>query len=134
MAMEKPIGIALIICDRVITDAKTNEKTLVGTFNQVHAQTFPAMHPRLSIFVGVTSGRGSVKGEIRCFNEATPSEPVFGAAGPILFRDPCHVVEITFELRNVVFRQPGMYHVQFLCDGELVFSRRFSVCELKKPA
>ena len=131
MATEKPIGIALIICDRVIIDAKTNEKTLVGIFNQINAQRFPAVHPRLSIFVSVTGGRGNVKGEIRCFNESSPDKTVFGASGPISFVDPNHVFEITFELRNVGLPEPGVYNVQFLCDGELVFLRRFHVQGLK---
>lgn len=129
MATEKPIGIALIICDRVITDAQTNEKTLVGIFNNVWAPSFPAMHARLSIFVGVTSGRGTVKGAIQCVNEST-GQRVFESSGPISFKDPCHIVEITFLLRNVLFVQPGMHNVSFFCDGELVFSRRFNVSQL----
>jgi hypothetical protein len=49
MGAEKPMGIALIICDQVIVDAKTHEKTLVATFNRITAPDFPCLHRRMSI-------------------------------------------------------------------------------------
>jgi len=126
MGMEKPIGIALIICDRVITDAQTKEKTLVGTFNRISARAFPCVHPRMSIFVAVTNGRGPTNAHVRCVNETT-GDVVFEANGPITFKDPNHVVEMNFQLGNVVFPKPGLHGVEFLCDGEIILQRRFQV-------
>ena len=124
---EKPIGIALLICDRVVTDAVTHEKTLVSTFNQILATSFPCVHPRLTVFVAVTNGRGSTEAEIRCVNESEGQAVVFGMKGTIPFPDPNHVVEMSFQFNNVTFPRPGLHGVEFLCDGELVLQSRFQV-------
>jgi len=126
-ASEKPIGIALVICDRVITDATTQEKTLVSTFNQILTRSFPCVHPRLSIFVALTNGRGTSEAEIRCLNESDQDHLVFGMKGSIPFPDPNHVVEMNFQFNNVRFDKPGLHGVEFLCDGELVLQSRFQV-------
>lgn len=129
---EKPIGIALLICDRVIADAVTHEKTLVSTFNQILAKSFPCVHPRMTIFVAITNGRGPTQAEIRCVNESDDNTRVFGMKGPISFPDPIHVVEISFCFNNVHFAKPGLHSVEFLCDGELVLQSRFQVSMVKR--
>jgi hypothetical protein len=129
--VEKPIGIALLICDRVITDAVTHEKTLVSTFNQILAKSCPCVHPRMTIFVAVTNGRGPTEAEIRCVNEADEQSVVFGMNGTISFPDPNHVVEMSFRFNNVTFSKPGLHGVEFLCDGELVLQSRFQVTIIK---
>ena len=125
--VDKPIGIALIICDRVITDAVTHEKTLVSTFNQLLANRFPCVHPRLTLFVAVTNGRGTAEAEIRCVNESDQNSPVFGMKGAIPFPDPNHVVEMSFQFNNVTFPKPGLHGIEFLCDGELILQTGFQV-------
>ena len=129
---DKPIGIALIICDRVITDAVTHEKTLVSTFNRLLANIFPCVHPRMTIFVAVTNGRGTAEAEIRCINESEQNAQIFGMKGAIPFSDPNHVVEMSFQFNNVTFPKPGLHSVEFLCDGELILQSRFEVGILKQ--
>jgi hypothetical protein len=128
---DKPIGIALIICDRVITDAATHEKTLVSTFNQIFAPSLPCVHPRMTIFVSVTNGRGTTDTEIKCINESEQSETVFGMKGAIPFTDPNQVVEMSFQFNNVTFVTPGLHCIEFLCSGELILQSRFKVTILK---
>ncbi len=128
---DKPIGIALIICDRVITDAVTHEKTLVSTFNQVLASRFPCVHPRLTLFVAVTNGRGTAEAEIKCVNETDQNTEIFAMKGAIPFQDPNHVVEMSFQFNNVTFAKPGLHSIEFLCDGELILQSRFEVGMMK---
>ncbi len=128
----KPIGIALIICDRVITDAVTHEKTLVSTFNRIFANVFPCVHPRMTIFVAVTNGHGTAEAEIRCVNESDENAMIFGMKGAIPFSDPNHVVEMSFQFNNVTFPKPGLHGVEFLCDGELILQSRFEVGMIKQ--
>ena len=129
---EKPIGIALLICDRVITDAATHGKTLVSTFNHIWAKSFPCVHPRMTVFVAVTNGRGTTDAEIRCVNESAEDSLVFGMKGAIPFVDPNQVVEMSFGFNNVTFPKPGLHSIEFLCDGELVLHSRFQVTMLKQ--
>ncbi|SRR5437899_2556455 len=134
MAIEKPIGIALIICDRVITDATTQEKTLVATFNSMQALFFPAVVPRLSVFISVTGGRGVLNAEVRCVNETEQNALVFGMKGTIPFADPNVVVEMAFQFNNPTFPKAGLHAIEFLCEGELILQRRFAVALFRGPA
>lgn len=124
----------MIICDRVITDAATHEKTLVSTFNQIFARAFPCVHPRMTIFVAVTNGRGPTEAEIKCVNESDENTPVFGMKGMVPFSDPNHVVEMSFQFNNVPFPKPGLHCIEFFCDQELVLQSRFQVSILKQDS
>lgn len=124
---EKPLGIALIICDRVITDALTQEKTLVASITNLRAARFPARHPRLTVFVALTNGNGQADCEIKCVNETEKGEPVFGMKGIVPFTTPMEVVELAFQFNNLTFPKPGLHSIEFLCDGEIVLQRRFSL-------
>ena len=46
---EKPIGVAIIICDKVITEAGTGNKTIVSTFNEIRTKQFPCIHPHMAV-------------------------------------------------------------------------------------
>jgi hypothetical protein len=134
MSKEIPMGVALMLCDRVITDAVTQEKTLVATFSQLHSMAFPCMHPRLTVFVAVTNGKGAIDTEVRCINETEQNSVVFAMKGMIQFNHPNDVVEMGFQFNNLVFNKPGLHSIQFLCEGELVLQRRFQLSIFKSPA
>jgi len=127
----KPIGIALVICDQVITEAGTNKKSLIGVFNNVSARQFPCRHPKLCIFVSLTGGHGQTETEVRCVKEDT-QQPLFGAQGQVAFENPNHVVEAVFEFNNVTFPSPGLHCVEVVSDGQLVLQRRFVVQAIPK--
>jgi len=133
MSKEIPIGVALMLCDRVITDAVTQEKTLVATFSQLHSVSFPCMHPRLTVFVAITNGRGTIDTEVRCINETEQNSVVFAMKGAIQFNNPNDVVEMGFQFNNLVFQKPGLHSIQFLCEGELILQRRFQLSIFKPP-
>ncbi len=128
---EKPIGVALIICDRVITDAQTNEKTLVSIFNRINARKFPCLHPRLAIYTAMTNGNGPVVTQIRCGNEDNEDKTVFEAKGTINFPGPNHVVEASFRINNVTFPKAGLHNIELLCQDELILERRFHVVQIE---
>ena len=125
----KPMGIALMVCDQVITEAVTNKKSLIGIFNQISARTFPCRHPRICIFVSLTGGHGKTKTEIRCVNEGM-EQALFAAEGEVVFKNPNHVVEAVFEFNNVTFPAPGLHCIEVVSDGQLVLQRRFIVAQL----
>lgn len=120
------MGVALMICDQVITETGTNKKSLIGVFNNVFATQFPCRHPRLCIFLSITGGHGKTKTQVRCVNEETKDD-LFGAEGEIAFANPNQVVEAVFEFNNVVFSSPGLHCIEVLSDSELVLQRRFLV-------
>lgn len=126
---EPPLGLALILCDRVITDASTNEKTLVSLFSRITARSFPCVHPRIAVYAALTNASGSMPIELRCANEDQDNHVVFQAKGTIEFPGPNHVVEATFQINHVRFNQPGRHSVELFCQDELIVHRRFHVVQ-----
>ncbi len=125
-----PLGVALMICDQVISEAGTNKKSLIGVFNNISARQFPCRHNRLCIFVTITGGHGTAKTEVRCVSEQT-GNALFGAEGQVSFANPNQVVEAVFEFNNVVFPAPGLHCIELLSNDQLVLQRRFIVQQIQ---
>ena len=126
MTNEKPLGLAMILCDQIITEAASQKKTLVGIFNRIVSDEFPFLMTNMAVFVSLTNGRGVIQSKLICRHEDA-DEPVFGAIGTIEFPNPMEVIEIGFKLRNVPIPDPGTYCLEFFCDDIPVLERRFVV-------
>ena len=128
-----PLGIAIVVCDQIIEDKLTSKKSLIGIFNQITAANFPCAHPRVSVFVCLTEGRGDYGARLRIVHEETGAV-VADINGPIQFPDANAVVELNFDLIGLTFPQPGLYSIEFYCDDALVLERRFHVAQIKTPS
>jgi len=128
-----PLGIAIVVCDQIIEDKLTSKKSLIGIFNQIAAANFPCTHPRVSVFVCLTEGRGDYGARLRIVHEETGTV-VADLNGPIQFPDANAVVELNFDLIGLTFPQAGLYSIEFYCDDALVLERRFHVAKLKTPS
>ena len=129
---QTPEGIALIICDQVITDARTHKKTLVGIFNQIAARKFPVVHPNLGIFLSISQGKGAYDGKLKLIHEDS-DETLVSLNGNVKFENPLQIVEVSFIINNLGFKQAGNYRFEFTCDDIPVLTRRFIVSQLNPP-
>lgn len=129
---EKPLALALIICDQIIVEEKTGKKTLIGIFNQIKVRQLPAVHRRMVVFVSVTGGRGDYDAKLRLSRD-DQSNPEFELDAKITIPQPISVVEISFILENLHFTATGLYRFEFLCDDELIFSRMVAVESIQNP-
>jgi len=124
------MGIAMIICDQIITEDKTNKKSLMGCFNNVSAAQFPTAPMNCAVFVALTDGHGAYQGKLECVNEDAGREPIFGMGGPVVFANPLQTIELGFKLVNLSFPKPGTHAITFSCDGEIILHRRFTVKQI----
>ena len=123
---ETPSGVAIVVCDRVITEAVTNNKTLVSIFNTINAPAFPCRHERLTVYVALTNGQGQKQVKLSLKDSHT-SELVGVVAGSVPFMGPNQVVELIFSIQNVIFARPGTYAFEVSADEVYVFESRFTV-------
>ena len=122
---EKPICVALIICNEVIEDKRTGNKTLVGLFNGIMAAALPATHGRFFLMASLTSGTG--EWEIG-FRIAAPSgKEVLRLRDRVRFPDPLLVHDIVVEVRNLPLEEAGVYFVDLLLNETPLANRRFTV-------
>lgn len=124
---EKPLGVAIVICERVITEARSNNKTLISTFNHITAKAFPCRHPQMAVYVALTSGQGEKR--IDLVLRRDQETPVIKMGGKVRFLNPNQVIELIFDLRSLVFPRPGVYAFEVLADEEIVLESRFQVTQ-----
>jgi len=128
---ESPIGIALVLCDSIITDAKTGKNSLIGLFNNININSLPAAHPRFCVFGQLTNGQGKQAIEVRC-HSLQKEEVIFQTGGEVEFHNPNQVIEIQFELMNLTFSYDGMYTVELEAEGLPLIESRFNVSLIGK--
>lgn len=126
---EKPICVAIVICNEVIEDKATNNKTLVSLFNAITVQGLPSQHPRMFIMASFTSGIG--KWPIS-FRITSPSgQEVLRLEGEADFSDPLAMYDFVVEVRSLVLQEEGVHMVNVLVGGEPKAERRFNVAVRK---
>lgn len=124
-AREKPICVALIICNEVIEDKRSGNKTLVGLFNGIMAPQLPASHPRMFLMATLTSGTGDWS---FAFVIYTPNgREIFRMRDMVHFNDPLVGHDLVVELRNLPLEEEGVYFVDLLVDSSPIANRRFTV-------
>ena len=122
---ECPTCVAIVICNEVIEDKWTNNKSLIGLFNSVSAQQLPAHHPRMFVMVSLTDGRGDWKVVIEISDPS--GNKVFEAVGQMRFDDPIAVHDLVVEVQGLPLPEEGEYYVGLTCGGRFLASRRFTV-------
>ncbi len=132
MSKPTPKYLAMLICDYVIRDADTQNKSVIGVFNSLFAQKFPVRHDRMHVFVSLTDGHGDYKATLRI--RRADGDTIFSQEGKLGMKDPLAVADLNFQIRGLVIPEAGRYFVEFLCDDELIVDRRFDAVKMdRKP-
>lgn len=123
--LERPLCVALVLCDQVIEDKRTNNKTLVGLFSSIMTAQVPAVHPRMYLLASLTSGRGEWPFSVRI---ASPSgRELLRMQDTARFVDPLAVHDLVIELRNLPLEEAGVHFVDLLIGEVPIAHRRFAV-------
>jgi len=122
---DRPLCIAVILCNDCIEDKRTNNKTLVNLFNSITAPVLPASQPRLVVMASLTNGIGRWPVS---FSIRTPSgKAMMRVDGEAVFSDPLAVMDIVIAFNNLTFTEEGVYFVDVLTDSYPLGNRRFTV-------
>ena len=127
----KPKCLAMLLCDYVILDAETRNKSLIGIFNRINASKFPVRHDRMHVFIALTDGHGEYTASLKVKN--SDGEEVLSLGGKVNMKDPLGVAELNFTIRGLVIPEPGRYFVEFWCNDEMLIDRRFDAARWKGP-
>ena len=124
--MTKPSPIALVVCDNVYTES-SGKTALVGLFERIYATKFPAKHPRLCVYASVTDIRTNTKFKLDIVHSET-DHVVVALGGPAPEgTTPVAICDMTFELGNLSFPEPGLYFIRFWGNEHLLLQRPFEV-------
>ena len=119
-----PRCIAIVVCNEVIEDKRTNNKTLVGLFNQIAVNALPSVHPRMFVLVSLTDLSGKAPVLIRI---SSASKTVAEFPGELATDDPRAVADIVLELRGLPLEEAGAYRIDVLVHQVSIADRYFHV-------
>jgi hypothetical protein len=122
---EIPLCVALVLCNEVIEDRRSGNKTLVGLFNNIGTANLPALHPRMFLFATLTGGIGLWPFTFRILSPS--GAEVMRIEDKTDFQDPFIGHDLVIELRNLPLNEEGVYFVDLLVGETPLLHRRFTV-------
>ena len=129
--MMKPSHIALVVCDNVYRESG-GKTALVGLFNQLVAEKFPARHARLCVYVSVTGVRPNTKLRLEIVHSETDHTVATLKGPPPKEADPTTICDFDFTLGNLIFPEPGLYYIRFWGNDHLLAQRPFAAIKAKR--
>ena len=128
----EPTCLSLILCDSVIEDSRSRNKSLINMFNGILSPSVPVRHDKMCAFAAFTGGRGQVPISLRlCFDQDYEAD-MLRLGGKVQFAvdNPNSVVDMVFEIRGFVFPKFGNYTFELFGGDSLLMTRRFTVTQI----
>ena len=129
MSKLKPVVPLIAICDMVIRDSTTNNRSLINMFNNINVQQLPVIHPRMAIVVAVTDARGAFPLEVR-IRHVEKEDPILRVQGEAKLANPLVMDELVFDIRGLTLAEAGKHIVEVLSDDDLIGQRWFTVTKV----
>jgi hypothetical protein len=119
---------AMVLCDGVKeSDLEADVFQLAGVRTTLELPSFPALHPRLCVFIQMSGHRGQATCRVEIERAATGEVIAETPPRTIVFEDPTFAVPVIFRVRNCVFPEPGVYYVQAYDENKLIMERLLHV-------
>lgn len=119
MAASLPVINAILVCDRAEREPETGKMTLYGIFENISAKSFPALHPQCAVYVKMTETSGNYHFRLDLVHLDT-ADLVARAELSLALSNRLGSTELHFDLRNVVFPEPGLYEFQLFDNGRFL--------------
>ena len=106
-----PSVVAMLVCDQIINEAGTNKKSLIGVFETFNSPEFPALMPRLAVYVKLVDAQGIYLLKLRFVNlrdETLVAE--LGIQATIV--DSSYSAEVAINMMTLPFPEQGKYEFQ----------------------
>jgi hypothetical protein len=122
---DAPICVAVIVCNDVIEDKRTSNKSLIGLFNAINAPQLPVTHPRMNVIASITNANGELPISLKI--TAPSGAEVMKAEGSVPLNDPLAVVDVVFEVNGLPIEELGTYMIDIFSNSHHMGGRRFQV-------
>lgn len=132
MAQQSPVApvvLTLLLCEKVIVDARTQQYSLIGLVTNVNASRFPVRSPNLCIFTEVTGGHGITALTVKIVDVDEKREPVVKVDLQLNLENPLAVTQFVFGMPPLVFPRPGDYRLQAISNGATLLEKRLILRE-----
>ena len=130
-----PVTNAMLICDSVIVESKTEKKSLIGIFENIRAAKFPCTHGSLTIYIKLTNAHGGYKFVLNLV-DLDDNTVIGGGKLPqeINVPSPLNTHDLIFNLLGLKFKHPGKYEFQLFANDKIIGQKTFLVDEIEAPS
>lgn len=91
-----PVCVATLVCNEVIEDKRSGNKTVVGIFNAIGAAAVPAVHPRMTVMASITNAEREIA--VYLLLLGPEGKEILRAEARVPARGPGDVTDLLFEL------------------------------------
>ena len=113
-----PVIHAMLICDKIITDADNKKKSLIGIFDTIYYEQLPLYLPELWIYINLADvfAQFDIKLELIYLKDSYKILEIKRTLKPTQKTN----WEIAFFLTGVVFKKEGIYAFRFWMDEDII--------------
>lgn len=123
LSQPTPVAVACLICDRVIVDDNVGDRTIVGIYDHISFESFPASVTTVLLYIKVIEGEGDYNVAIDHLQVAT-QEMLERFESRVSFHDRQSYNDFEIDLGELRFPDPGEYEFKVWMNGRFVTSVR----------
>jgi hypothetical protein len=112
---EHPLCVAVLLCESIITEEGSRNRTLVRAFDHMGALAVPTTHPRLTLFCSLTGGTGEP--EITVEVLSPERERLFVLTTTVRFESPLDFRYVEASMQDFPLPDEGIYQFRIF-SGE----------------
>lgn len=120
-----PDCIAIVLCNEIIEDKRTNNKTLVSLFHVIATPVIPASHARMFVMASFAHGEGAWPFAVSL--RAPSGGEIIRLQGAVEFPSSEAIVDVVLEFRSFPLAETGTHVVDVVVGEKLLASRDFRV-------
>ena len=110
-----PTVVAVVLCDRIITEAQTNKKTLVGTFDTLWAKNPPFATP-IWLYLRLTDMEGKYRFKIKLIHLDADTPIMEAETNEINAEDRLKYGELVVPIPAIPLEREGTYEFQIFAN------------------
>ena len=127
----KPKIKAMLVCDNVITESKTEKNSLIGIFEAINAPKFPCRHHHLAVYVSFSEALGQCEFKLELIRLDNGQSVFPGQSISVEASDKHSVYNLVFRIGGLVFDQPGKYEFRLFASGEICETKTINLALVK---
>ena len=124
-SLPTPVPVAFLLCDQIIVDSTTGKKTIVGVFDRITVEQFPANHRTAWLFARVIDCEGEYAFKIEYLQVSTQTVLIEGQ-GTASSNYRHLYTDIVSQWPLIHIPEPGEYEFRLWMNNKFISSIRLT--------
>lgn len=117
-----PRAVAMLLCERAITDAATGRVSLIGIHGEISSTGFPFPLPECYVYARLTDATGSYTLALDVVSRDDMSTVAAEYLVELNVADPLEDFDIVARLDGIILAEPGYYDLRLWANDRFVHS------------